>query len=134
MAFAYLNSFLSINADDISDTIKSAQLTFDSVAVDANTMGTEWAQTVGGVKSATLDIEVQDDFAVGEIDSKLWALFGNASVAFVWRADQGAISTSNPSYSGNIHVGSHQVGGSHGDGATKTLSFAVNGPVTRATS
>lgn len=132
MAFAYLNAFIEIDDNDMSDAVRSAQLSIDSNAIDANTMGSTWAQFIGGVKSANLDVEFNDDFDAGKVDAILWPLLGDM-VTFKFRPDAGAIGVNNPQYSGTVHVGGHGVGGSHGDLATKTISFQTSGDVTRAT-
>ena len=85
-------------------------------SVDTTAMGDTWKTEIGGVKSAGLNIEFYNDHAAGETDVTLFPLFGTV-VTFEVRSDQGAVSSTNPSYSGSVHVNGHQIGGSHGDAA-----------------
>jgi hypothetical protein len=131
-AMALLNSFVSINGTDLSDTVKSATLTLDSAQLDPTAMGDTWTKALGGVKSGSLAIEFVDDFAAGELDSVLFPLFGTV-VAFVVRPDAGGATTSNPQYAGSVLITSHTALGSHGELAMKSLTFPTSGAVARTT-
>lgn len=131
-AVALTNEFVSINGTDISDHIKAGTLVVDVNQLDATVMGDGWSDVLGGLKSGTLNLEILDDFAVGEIDATLWPLLGTV-VAFVVRPDAGAVSTSNPQYSGSILVNAHGVGAAVGELPIKSQSYPTTGAVTRAT-
>lgn len=133
-AFALNNMFVSIDGNDLSDRVKSATLTLDSNQLNSTAMGDAWTESLGGVKSGTLALEFIDDYAAGETDAVLWPLFGGQPVDFVVRPDAGAVSATNPNYSGKVLINAFSAGGSHGDLAMKSLSFPTSGPITRATS
>jgi hypothetical protein len=118
-------------AGNISAFCKSATLTIDAAQLDTTDFASGgWTEMIGGLRSATLAIELMDDFAAGSIDDDIYADLGNV-VAFALRADNGAISTSNPEYQGFVLVTSWNAGGAVGDLASKSLSFPVTGAIVR---
>lgn len=129
--FAITNEFVSINAVTLSDHCKNATLKLDVAQLDSTAFGSTWSTFIGGLKSGTLTLEFEDDYALASVDATLFPLLGTV-VAFDVRADAGARSTTNPSYTGNILIATHSVGGSIGDLAMKSLSFPTSGAVTRA--
>lgn len=129
---ALLNEYVSINAVALSDHVKSATLAIESTQLDSTAMGDSWNEVTGGLKSGTLTIEFLDDFAASNVDATLWPLLGT-SVAFEVRIDAGAVSTSNPKYTGNVFIAQHTVGGSLNEMAGKSLTFPTSGAVTRVT-
>lgn len=132
-ALALTGMYVEINSSaSINDHVKKATLTLDVADLDSTTMGDDWKESTAGVKSGTLSIEFLDDFAVGDVDDFLWGVFGTV-VQFKVRADDASVSTSNPSYFGNVLINKHTLGGSHGDLAMKQLDFPLSGAVTRST-
>lgn len=125
---------VTINSVDYSDHAKNATLSIDVASLDTTDFASDgWTEAIGGLKSATLSVELMEDVAASELDSELWALLGTV-VAFTVKLDDAAVGTSNPQYSGSVLITQHTLGGSVGDLATKSLSFPVTGAVSRATS
>ena len=118
-------------AGDISAFCKSATLTIDSAQLDTTDFASAgWTEMIGGLKSGTLAVELMDVVAAGSIDADFYTDLGTV-VAFALRADNGAISTSNPEYQGNVLITQWNIGGAVGDLATKSLSFPITGAITR---
>jgi hypothetical protein len=131
--FALTNLYLAINAVNLSDHVKSATLAVDAENLDSTAMGDSWKEATGGLKGGTLSVEFNDDFAASNVDATLWPLFGTTTT-FEVRPDAGAVSATNPKFTGSVFVKQHTVGGSLGELAKKSLSFDMSGAVTRATS
>lgn len=132
-ALALTGMYVELNSSaSTNDHVKKATLTLDVDNLDSTAMGDDWKEATPGVKSGTLSLEFVDDFAVGDVDDFLWGVFGTV-VEFKIRADDASVSTSNPSYFGNVLVNKHTLGGSHGDLAMKQLDFPLSGAVTRST-
>lgn len=131
--FALLNEFVSINSVDLSDHVRAATLALEATQLDSTTMGDNWSEVTGGLKSGTLTLEFLDDFAASEVDATLWPLFGTVT-AFIVRPDAGAVSATNPNYSGNLFIAQHAVGGTLNEMAMKSLTLPTSGTVSRATS
>ena len=130
-----LAEYLSINANVLNDSTKKAEIAVEVEDKDVTTFASlGWKEVLGGLKSGELGCEFLQDFAATKLDSIMWPLLGTV-VPFEVRADQGAVSASNPKYSGNILIKSwNPLSGSVGDEATVSVTFPTSGAVTRATS
>lgn len=129
-----LAEFLSINSNDLSEWAKKAELQVEVEEKDVtNYKSLGWKEVIGGLKSGELGCEFLQDFAATKLDAIMWPLLGTV-VPFEVRADQAAVGTSNPSYTGNILInGWNPITGSVGDEATVSMGFPTSGAVTRAT-
>jgi hypothetical protein len=129
-----LAEFVSINAVDLSAYAKKAELTTNVEGKDVTTFASlGWKEVLGGLKSAGLALEFEQDFALGGLDQLMWAQLGNV-VAFDVRASNAARSTSNPSYTGFVLVDSwNPITGSVGDDAKVSVSYPSSGAVSRLT-
>ena len=136
MAFMVLTaSYVSINGVDLSTYCKKAELKAEVEEKDITTYGSlGWKTLLGGIKSGGLDCDFVQDFAATKLDSILWPLLGQV-VAFEVRADQAAVGTNNPKYTGNILIKEvNPLAGGVGDEATTSGSYPTSGAITRATS
>ncbi|WP_075662203.1 phage tail tube protein [Streptomyces acidiscabies] len=129
-----LAQYLSINGTVLNTFTKKAELSVEVEDKDITNYASQgWKELLGGLKSAELACEFLQDFAVTQLDATMWPLLGTV-VPFEVRADQGAVSTTNPKYTGNILIkGWNPIEGSVGDEATVGVSFPTSGAVTRAT-
>lgn len=127
------NEHVTINSVDLSDHVRQATLALEATALDSTAMGDSWSEQTGGLKSGTLTIEFLDDFAASEVDATLWPIFGTV-VTFIVRPDAGAVSATNPNYTGSVFIQQHAVGGSLNEMAMKSLTLPTSGAVSRATS
>lgn len=129
-----LAQFLSINSNTLNSYTKKAELTVEVEDKDVtNYASLGWKEVLGGLKSAELSCEFLQDFAAAQLDAIFWPLLGTV-VPFEVRADQAAVGTSNPKYTGSILInGWNPIEGSVGDEATVSLGFPTSGAVTRAT-
>ena len=131
--FALTNEYLVINSVNLSDHVKSAVLTVDGAVLDTTAMSASWTTNIGGLKSGSLAITFNDDYAASSVDSTLWPLL-NTVTTFEVRPDAGAVSATNPKFTGSILISQHTVGGSVGELAAKSVTYQTSGAVTRATS
>ncbi|MFJ4692847.1 phage tail tube protein [Streptomyces sp. NPDC088766] len=129
-----LAQYLSINATVLNEFTKKAEISVEVEDKDVTTYASlGWKEVIGGLKSGELGCEFLQDFAATKLDSLMWPLLGTV-VPFEVRADQGAVSASNPKYSGSILInGWSPITGSVGDEATVSVGFPTSGAVTRAT-
>lgn len=133
-AFALLAEQLTINSVDYTalSMVKSAQLTLDAAQLDPTAMGDSWTEVLGGLKSGSLAVTFNDDYAASSIDQLLFPLFGTV-VTFLLRPTTAAVGVTNPNYTGSIFIAQHTLGGAVGDLAAKSLTFPTSGAITRAT-
>ncbi|GAA3374734.1 hypothetical protein [Streptomyces racemochromogenes] len=129
-----LAQYLALNGVDLSDYTRKAELTVEVEDKEITTYGSlGWKALLGGLKSGELACEFLQDVAATKIDSIMWPLLGTV-VSFEVRADQAAVGTSNPKYTGSVLVkGWNPIEGSVGDEASVGVTFPTSGAVTRAT-
>ncbi len=130
--FALISEFVSLAGVDQSANFKSATLTVDAAQLDTTDFASAgWVEVIGGLKSGTLALNVQDDVADGAIDDDLWAILGTV-VAFEVRPTSAVVGTSNPKYTGSVLITGHSIGGDVGSLAMKSLTFPTSGAIVRA--
>jgi hypothetical protein len=129
-----LAQFLSINGQTLNTFTKKAELAVEVEDKDVTTYASlGWKESLGGLKSGELGCEFLQDFAASQLDAIMWPLLGTV-VPFEVRADQAAVSTNNPKYTGSLLInGWSPITGAVGDEATVSQSFPTSGAVTRAT-
>lgn len=132
---ALLNMFFQFNAVGLSDHTRNCVLALDAAQLNSEAFGDSWEEVTGGLKAGTINVDLLDDFALSSIDATLWAAFISATglVAFEVRPDAGARSTTNPGYTGNIHVSQYSLGGQLNTMAMKSQTYKISGAVTRNT-
>ena len=130
--FALSSMYTALNGTDRSADIKSSVLTVDAAQLDTTDFASGgWVEQIGGLKSASLQINFQDDAANSAIDDILWGLLGTV-VTFEVRPTSAAVGTSNPKYTGSVLITSTSLGGAVGELAMKSLTFPTSGAVARA--
>lgn len=130
--FAYTDAYLVINSVNLSDHVKSVTLTADVAALDSTAMGDTWTENIGGLKSGSLAVTFNDDFAASNVDATLWPLLGT-STTFELRPTSSAVGATNPKWTGSVLVNQIPVGGGVGELGAKSVTWPTTGTVTRAT-
>jgi len=135
MKMVLLAAYVSINSNDLSTTNTKAEISVEVEDKDVTTYGSlGWKEVLGGLKSGEIALEFKQDFAATKLDAIMWPLLGQV-VPFEVRADQAAVSTSNPKYTGSVLIkGWNPLEGGVGDDATVKVSYPTSGVVARATS
>ena len=133
MAVFMLSSVTTvINSVDYTDHLKSASLTLDAAQLDTTDFASAgWVEMIGGLKSGTLSLEFNDDFADNDVDEELFALLGTV-VTFTVKSATGTVAPGNAEYRGSVLVTAVPMGGAVGELAGKSVSWPTTGAVTRA--
>ena len=71
------------------------------------------------------------DFGAGLQDATDFAMIGAGEQAYVWKADDGAVGATNPSYTGNVFLTSYSLSAGVGDGVTFSSSYIGKGDISR---
>lgn len=129
---AYTDAYLVVNSVNLSDHVKSVTLTVDSAQLDSTAMTDTWTESIGGLKSGSLAVTFNDDFAAGSVDATIWPLLGTTTT-FELRPTSGAVSTTNPKWTGSLFISGTSVGGGVGELGAKSVTWPTSGTVTRAT-
>lgn len=133
--FAYKDASVVVNAVDLSDHARSVTVNYEADELDTTAMGDDSRGRIAGLKSWSVDVEWNQDFAASEVDATLFSLIGAAAFTVTVKPTSDAVSTTNPSFSGSCILTSYTpLSGSVGDLATASTSFMGSGDLTRATS
>jgi hypothetical protein len=131
--FVLTDANVVINSVVLSTYVKKVTLKIDAAAQDITAMGGNgYKASIGGLKSWSVDVEFNQDFAASAIDATLWPLIGTVVPVRV-KALSTANSTTNPEYSGNVFMKTYQpIQGAVGATAMTTVTFDGAGALSRA--
>lgn len=137
---AFVLTDFSFNIDDagtpvdLSDHVQSITLNTEVDLQEDTAMGDTFRTRLGGLKDWSVDVTFKQDFAAGSVDVSLFPGLG-VSGTFTGKATSGAVSPTNPSYSGECILQTYPpFGNAIGELATTVVRFVGNGVLTRATS
>lgn len=129
------NAYFLLNAVNLSDHVESVKLEYKADMLEYTSMGHTEHRFMSGLKDWSLEVTLFQDYAVGSVDATLNAIIGGAAVAFETRPDAGAVSTTNPKWTGNIVLeGYSPIGGGVGTLQKVQAKFRPASALTRATS
>jgi len=124
---------ITIDGTDFSTSLAAVTLDVSVDEQETTAFGNSFRTRIGGLKDASVTLDFHQDFASSGVDETLFAALGT-DVAVVIKPTSEAISATNPSYSFNALVTQTQpFASSVGDLATLSVTWPVNGAVTRAT-
>lgn len=93
------NGKFQVNGTDLSAYTKSMTLNYSAEMQDKTAFGATSRARTGGLKSWSLDVTFNQDFASGAVDGTLWSLVGTTSCVEA-RPLNACSTTSNPIFSG----------------------------------
>tara|TARA_R100001594_G_scaffold150381_1_gene211328 strand:+ start:1796 stop:2203 length:408 start_codon:yes stop_codon:yes gene_type:complete len=132
--FMLNNASVTINSVDLSSYVTSVTLSQSADNLEDTAMGDTSRSYIGGLKSGTVDIEFNADFAASKTEATIFPLVGT-STAVVVKPVASSVSATNPSYTFNAIVTSWDtLNGSVGEIATHSVSWPITGAITKATS
>ena len=132
--FMLNNASVTINSVDLSSYVTSVTLSQSADNLEDTAMGDTSRSYIGGLKSGTVDIEFNADFAASKTEATIFPLVGT-STAVVVKPVAASVSATNPSYSFNaICTEWDTLNGSVGEIATHSISWPITGAITKATS
>ena len=128
------NASITINSVDLSSYVTSVTLSQSADNLEDTAMGDTSRSYIGGLKSGSVDIEFNADFAAAKTEATIFPL-GGTSTAVVIKPVDASVSVTNPSYSFNAVVTEWDtLNGSVGEIATHSISWPITGAITKATS
>lgn len=124
---------ITLDGDDFSDSIAAVTLEISVDEQETTAFGAASRTRIGGLKDATISLDFHQDFGASSVDETLFPLLGTL-IPFVITPTSGAVSATNPSYSGSaLCVQYSPFSNSVGDLATLSVSWPVSGEVVRST-
>ena len=117
---------------DISDHVSAVTLTQIVDELEVTTMGDSSHKVVGGLQSATLQIDFFNDWAASQVMTTLNAASATTLAVSMITVKGTPVSATNPTYQFSIFVNNLTPVGSGGvgDEAASSISFTVNTTVT----
>jgi hypothetical protein len=133
--FVITNPIITLAGVDLSDHVDSVELNAEAADVKTTNFGSGGNDTrTGGLKSGSITISFQQDYAAGSVDATLFANLGSL-VAISVKATSAATSATNPLFSGSyLCTQMKPVSGKPGDLAVFSVTFPRSGALTRAVS
>lgn len=131
--FVATDYYITIGGSDFSSSLAAVTLDITAEEQETTAFGSAWRQRISGLKDASVTLDFHQDFASGSVDATLWSNLGG-TVAMTISPAGSAVSATNPEYSFNALVTQTQpVASSVGDLATMSVTWPVDGAVTRGT-
>lgn len=131
--FVATDFVITVGGVDLTDHITAVDLPVEAETQDSTAFGDEWREHTPGLKSGSVTIGFHQDYAASEVDATLWPLLGDPTTVVV-RPASGAVSATNPQYSGSFVVTQlRPVAGTVGSLATMNVTWPLSGALTRAT-
>lgn len=133
-AFMLNDASVVVNSVDLSAHITAITLTASSDNLETTAMGDNSRTYVAGLKTGTVDLTFNQDFAASQVAATLDALVGTTTTVVVKPAS-GSVSATNPSYSFSAVVTEvPSVTGDVGSVSNFSCSWTITGDITKATS
>ena len=125
---------LTVNSVDLSTYVSSTTLNRTVDEVEVTAMGDTGHKYVAGLEANSITIDFYNDWATGKVGQTLDSAFGTAVTVTVQPA-AGVVSATNPKYTMSCLINNiTPVNGGVGDLATQSVTWNVNGAITKATS
>lgn len=125
------NAFVKIGAVDFSDLIASIEFSDEAEEITTTAFGDTGQRRVGGLRDQSISLDFHVDFDPGEVDDVIGALVGTV-VAIEFSPKGDTVGADNPKFSGNVLVTEWGFGGGVGELATVSVTWPVDGVLTRA--
>lgn len=129
----FRNAYFWLNNVDYSDEVESIALNYGAEMLDETAMGDDTRINKGGLKTWSVDGNVHQDYASGNLGANLFALVGTTT-CFELRPQNSCSTVINPRYSGiGIVESAPQMGGSVGSLLDMAFTIQSAGTLDRAT-
>lgn len=124
---------ITIDGTDFTASLASVTLDITVDEQEITAFGDSSRKRIGGLKDGSLTLDFHQDFAASGVDETLFGDLGT-SIPITIKPTSAAVSATNPSYSFNCLVTQVQpFASSVGDLATMSITWPVDGDVTRTT-
>lgn len=129
------NALITIAGTDLSTRANTVTLNYEVDSVEVTAFGDSGHKFTGGLQNLSVDITLMQDYAALNVEVVVYPLVGVGTTTLIIRADSGAVSATNPTYTiSNAYLAAHTpVQGAVGELATTSLTF-TGGTIVKTTS
>ncbi len=133
--FAATEFQVTVGGTDLTDHVTSVELPVSVADLGTTNFSSDgWNENIGGLKSFTVTVNFQQDYAASEVDATLWPLLGT-SAAITLTPNTDTVTTTNPQFQFNAIVNDLKpIAATVGDLAVQQVTWTGTGAITRATS
>ena len=126
------NAYVKIAGVNFSDYIASIEFSDEAEEIETTAFGQTGRTRVGGLRDQSVSLDFHQNFDPSEVDDTIGALVGGtAAIEFAPKGT--AIGTANPKFSGSVLITEWGFGGGVGELATVSVTWPVDGVLTRGT-
>ena len=134
MAQVITNATVTIGSVDLSSSIRKVTLNTSRAELDTTTFGNTAKRRVAGLADNKVSIDFNQDFSASSVEASIYSLIGTTTTIVI-KPNGTTASATNPSYTFTALVTDWtpldvQVG----DLASATISWPIDGAITKATS
>lgn len=122
----------TLNGTDISTWLTQTEMQFEVNDVETTAFGSTWRSRIAGLKTGTVNLQFNQDFAAAKVDATIYPLLGSIGTVVISPLST-AVSSTNPSYTATVLINAYGVSGQIGDLSTVSVTWPISGAVTRAT-
>jgi hypothetical protein len=126
------NAYVEIGGTDFSDFIASIEFNDEAEEIETTAFGQTGRTRVGGLRDQSVALDFHQNFDPTELDDTISPLVGGTA-AIVIGPKGDTPGTANPHYTGSVLVSEWGWGGGVGELATKSVTWPVDGVLTRGT-
>jgi hypothetical protein len=126
---------ISINGQDLSTSLKQIEFSESTAALEDTGMGVTTKSNAVGLDEWTMTCTFLQGYGALGVDATIAAVrAGRAAVALIAKPTSGAISATNPAYTGNgICTAYNPIAATVGEVVLAQVTFACDGSLTRDT-
>ena len=122
----------TLNGTNLSQWLTQTEIQFEVNDVETTSFGSTWRSRVAGLKTGTVNLQFNQDFAAAAVDATIWPLLGTIGTVVVTPTSS-AVGSANPAYTATVLINAYGVSGQIGDLSTVSVTWPITGTVTRAT-
>jgi hypothetical protein len=122
----------TLNGTNLSAFLTQTEIQFEVNDVETTAFGNTWRTRVAGLRTGTVNLQFNQDFAAGGVDATIYPLLGTIGTVVITPTST-AISATNPAYTATVLINAYGVSGQIGDLSTVSVTWPISGTVTRAT-
>lgn len=128
------NAYITVNGVNLSDHIASVTLTTNRDVVETTAFSSTAARTrIGGLADNSVTLEFHQDYATSSVEATIYPLLGSTTSVVV-KPNGSTTATDNPSYTFSVLVSEWTpLNGAVGELATASVTWSIDGAITKAT-
>lgn len=127
MAKHIINPTITVNGTDISDHVIQFSISVEAAEVETTAFGTSWRSRISGLKTGSVQIDYQNDYAAAQASAVINPLLGSIATVVVSQTGTGGTIAGTALC---LVVSTQPINGSVGDLSTSSVTWPTSGTTT----